>query len=173
MEWLWTQWRRLCMGPIPWVPLNQNQSIGDYLETNAEWTVRLSHWTIVPHTRQGSFFMELASMVVNLIFILFTTSSSISSRVCTVPNWEILNLTSVLPQAKVPILQWWACGPCMYALMILSSYHMTIHWETVNLIEQQNTFKVSLKILAQGQGDGVLSSRMWYMYWIKGYHMVL
>ena len=62
---------------------------------------------------------------------------------------------------------------CMYDFMILSSYHMRIHLETVNLIEQQNTFKVSLKILAQGQGDGVLSSRMWYMYWIKGYYMVL
>ena len=29
---------------------------------------------------------------------------------------------------------------CMYDLMILSSYHVRIHLETVNLIEQQNTF---------------------------------
>lgn len=29
---------------------------------------------------------------------------------------------------------------CMYDLMILSSYHVRINVETVNLIEQQNTF---------------------------------
>ena len=137
VEWLWMQWSRLCMGPIPRVPLNQNQSIGDYLETKAEWTVQLSHWTIVPHTRQGSFFMRLLWWWIWFLFSALPLPVLLQEFAqFLIEKYWILHQYCLRQRCLFYSDGLWQC---MYDLMILSSYHVRIHLETVNSIEQQNT----------------------------------